>query len=1335
MLLNSWSLRRGTALRSRISAYEPCKRKRHGRAKPSLEALEDRVVPTAYVFVDFGDNFPGANHVLTTTVGAVRDVATAQLDSSGNPIPFTVVHGPQLTKASNVKYTDNTTVSFTNFNFTADQRAKIMQMASRAFASLNVRLVELTATAQALPDGRSVVGASNLGNVAATLRGNNTGSSDAYIIAATPAIGASNDNPNAFATNGYGGIAPTGIVLAEQTDLSSAFNNHDDLALAFVDPTTPINFVANTIVHETGHTFGLQHAVTNAAPAGTAVNNLIHQAEVMSYLSSGAGATPKFFFTRFPMVRGDTNTPSTGSTPFNNKDLEARRGQVTPFDQLRVDLFVGENPAFHFISGTAAHDIITITDDGNGLTASVTVQAFSDNAHTQAITVPGRTPGNPGSTTHFYTISLDKGFRIEAGPGDDIINLNTSARSLIVNAGSGDDTINIEKLPRGMSSAIFNGEGGVDQFRFSPTLGILDDIQSSATINGVFEFGTEDQLWLNDSRVTNNNRNYYVTDKEIRLPGRNASIFYHKVGQIDLLAGSGANTTADVAATPAGSTMSIFGAAVVNVGKPPADPFLIGKTTRDVRGKLNLFNLRPMVLNIDDTADSLPRTVTIGKSQVAGLTDQPIDFTLARLSKLTVSGGTGGNTFIVQDTATSDMTAGVTLNTGNGADTVYVQQVKTSLLVDGVRGRDTVNVGLSGKLDGIAAQVQIMNSGNWSLINVDDSADSLRRTLTFGISGKYGTISGFEPPPGQIIYRKQDLAALDFRGGSGNNTYNVQNTPQSTIAGGSPTTLHAGSGQNAVNVYATTGRLLIDSQSADNRITIGGAQGQAGSLNGLLGDVSVSGVVNFLSIIDGANTVPYTYTMDAQRFYRTDSLNVSTASIYYNQALLNRLDATMGNGGNYFLVNGSPNLSGAPNSGTSFYTGLGDDSVRIRGSNSPLDVNLGFGANQTIFLGDGATPLDGIKGVVNVFGANMNVFVSNEASTHGQVARIDVAPGGSGQTFIRQQLNGDHYDTLNTFNFGFLGQESFSYHAGQGGDVTFLIGTPANTTTSLIGGTGFDGFWVETDQPACLGPVSVYADPTVGEYSYYYDYLNPAAQSYTVTSVANPGGPDIEVVQRGGAAPVTFVGLQQIVFYTPHVGGNSVDVLALPQRMFLNMVNGPEDVVTLGREEVPGQGRTMQAIEGAVAVQGAGHITVTLDDSGDPVGRNVALHPNVYPDRYPYIDSITGLNSQFLIQLDDSAFVSILGGQGDDTFKIKGTTFLPSIRIDGGGGTNTLDYSAVSDPVYVDLQAGTATGLKGGIANIQNVIGAIINYATNKAALDVIMAEWAQGFGQENWRN
>lgn len=408
-------------LRRSFGLEHRCGQQARRRPRLFLEALEERALLTAYVFVDFGDNFPlsGSNRVLTTTSGAVRDV---------NDVAFTpnlVIQGPQLTDINNNAYADNTAVSFTQFNFTAEQRAQMMGIARRAFAGLNVTVVELTATAQTLADGRTVAGTTNMRGISDTLRSGQA-SHDVYIIAATPGIGAANANPRFFAKNGYGGIAPTGTVLGDVTDLQGATNDHDDLVLAFVDAGTGVNFVGNTLAHEAGHALGLQHAVTTAAPApppgstATPINNAIHTSEVMSYLSDG-----DIFFSRFPMVRGDDNTnptpppappaPPPPPPPLNNNDLEALRGQSTPFDQLRVDPSVGENPNLHYISGTGAHDIITITR-GSGDTANVTVQAFTDNTYTTAIIVPGTS-----GTIYSYTVDLDRRLLVQDGLGDDRI--------------------------------------------------------------------------------------------------------------------------------------------------------------------------------------------------------------------------------------------------------------------------------------------------------------------------------------------------------------------------------------------------------------------------------------------------------------------------------------------------------------------------------------------------------------------------------------------------------------------------------------------------------------------------------------------------------------------------------------------------------------------------------------------------------------------------------------------------------------------------------------------------------------------------------------------------
>jgi hypothetical protein len=57
------------------------------------------------------------------------------------------------------------------------------------------------------------------------------------------------------------------------------------------------------------------------------------------------------------------------------------------------------------------------------------------------------------------------------------------------------------------------------------------------------------------------------------------------------------------------------------------------------------------------------------------------------------------------------------------------------------------------------------------------------------------------------------------------------------------------------------------------------------------------------------------------------------------------------------------------------------------------------------------------------------------------------------------------------------------------------------------------------------------------------------------------------------------------------------------------------------------------------------------------------------------------------------------GGTGNDVFNV---TTIGAWRADGGGGTNSLDYSAFNGNVVVDLPRGIATGFGGGVRNIQS---------------------------------
>ncbi len=69
-----------------------------------------------------------------------------------------------------------------------------------------------------------------------------------------------------------------------------------------------------------------------------------------------------------------------------------------------------------------------------------------------------------------------------------------------------------------------------------------------------------------------------------------------------------------------------------------------------------------------------------------------------------------------------------------------------------------------------------------------------------------------------------------------------------------------------------------------------------------------------------------------------------------------------------------------------------------------------------------------------------------------------------------------------------------------------------------------------------------------------------------------------------------------------------------------------------------------------------------------------------------------------------SGIFSLKGGAGDNTFVLDNGQGVDG-QVIGGGGSNTLDYSAYSSTVLVNLQTGLATGIGGGVSGIQNVLG------------------------------
>jgi len=120
----------------------------------------------------------------------------------------------------------------------------------------------------------------------------------------------------------------------------------------------------------------------------------------------------------------------------------------------------------------------------------------------------------------------------------------------------------------------------------------------------------------------------------------------------------------------------------------------------------------------------------------------------------------------------------------------------------------------------------------------------------------------------------------------------------------------------------------------------------------------------------------------------------------------------------------------------------------------------------------------------------------------------------------------------------------------------------------------------------------------------------------------------------------------------------------------------------------------------ATATSGISHIqTVTGGDGSDTLDCSrvgAALSFTLHADKRI---SVSGNG----LTLQTTAIESLVGGTGDSTFVFEPGAEL-SGTIDGGGGENTLDYSAFSENIRVDLETGSADKTAG-ISHVRNVVG------------------------------
>jgi Ca2+-binding RTX toxin-like protein len=882
--------------------------------------------------------------------------------------------------------------------------------------------------------------------------------------------------------------------------------------------------------------------------------------------------------------------------------------------------------------------------------------------------------------------------------------------SIRIHGLGGDDFLRVEGNG-GVPTYIY-GDGGNDFIDFSLNARNLGNITGRCYAYG--GAGTDSIFVYDDNNSAATT--YSINSVSVDRPGFGGFTYGVDIEGLTVRTGSGADTV-NIPSTYPGQPVflnSSGGRDTVNLGGP-------GAGLSNIRADVQVQNdPNYTLLNINDTGNTAFRNARIDRNGSFGY----------------VTGLAPANIF--WDIADIDS---INITTGSADDVVNVVRNTETLTLNSAAGRDTVNLGNSGNMQEITGNVTIRNSPSFSRINLDDTYDPAAHSITMGsfsaADGLYGSITGIAPgaiyyrvndtseltvrtgsgsdsvyvasvrvptsligrnadwvyvglpgsnmadiisplsisnplnrtnlvlndsndaspatiaitdtyvaglSPGVVSFVANDLLSLYIYAGSGGNTVNVLNTPAN--AAGLTTFVSSGAGSDVVNVRRTTGPLQVRGGGGSDIVHVG----DAGSVANIQGSVDVQNYQGgtVLGIHDDADATARTATLELGRLSWTAyaapvtwvPTSTATGGVTY-------LGIDLGTAADTLLVEQTDAL----NSYTYVQTGAGNDQVTVRGTSGGLYVYNAAGNDSTTIGGPGRS-LQSIQGIVYPF----------SASTARMALSIDASgdTGGRAVTLSDAALTGLSPATI---YFNVATSPNLSIKTGSGNDTLTLSGVRSGPTYNFDGGGGSDILQAEnatnTWSLTAANAGSLFSNFTAASTPYNYTFGFSGVESL----VGNDSNDNFSF--KTAAAALSG-------FLDGGAGTNKLDYSA----------GGSAAVIV------------NLAASTASRVGGFSNITTFLLGPGidTVIGANL---PNIW--------TINKVNGVTVAGLSFTNVEHLVGGTASDTFKFSAGKSISGL-VEGGGGVDTLDYSAYTTGVNVNLGTGAATAT-GGVANIANVTG------------------------------
>jgi Concanavalin A-like lectin/glucanases superfamily len=918
-----------------------------------------------------------------------------------------------------------------------------------------------------------------------------------------------------------------------------------------------------------------------------------------------------------------------------------------------------------------------------------------------------------GSGGNSYTINNQLSnaiIRLFSGLGNDTVNVLATKGPVFVEGVAGWDRVTI---------------GRPDGFHLGLILGSVF-VSNAATFTDLIVDGTAGHLF--------SPREIFVRNTSLQGLA-SASIFYEPAGIKSLTIKAPDNSS------PTGNTFQVLGtpenrannllvnlqtgrfADTVNVrttasvlsitGKRGADKINLGfnGSVRNIAKAVYVVNPGgASAVNVDNSADNVSRTTIVYKngphSVISGLTPGgDIVLRSADLGSLLIRTGAGGNNFRIHDTPAVVTTS---IFTGSGNDRVEVDGTRGPLSLNVQGGGNNIFIGTPNEtFETIQGPISLRGPGGGNTVRIDNQRSSASQVLTHTV-----TATSYKRT-GVALVTLNDIAQFALWCGAAADTIDVQGrmTPNTGLVSG-------------FSIFAGAGHDVMSLGSVANQLSGFGTMSLTGE-----------GGVDTLNIHDHGSAAAKSYAIDnvlgIQPYFVSDD-----ATFLYSGLENTRLRG--GSGGNMVRVKGT-----AAGSSHLVESGSGSDSV-IVGTDAGSLANL-----------HGQLSLDGQDGLDQAtFNDQARAAAENYSFYPGAISTTFAAPDFLYSAIEALSVNG----SAGVNNFG------FSYDPGPSDPAISLNGGGSN---NLLAGPHVPNLWRITGQNAgSLNSGISFASMqslSGGQADDTFVVIGEAGVDGSINGLGGVNTLDYSeyAVGSGSGIPGLVSWYQAEGDFNDAVGGNhgtqtggvafdpgqigqafSFDDNYIGVPNAANLEPAKVSVEAWVNSWIDDQHNRYILAKGADGITGASYALYTGPSGGLSFyvydgELNYAVSPvadaGIWDDTWHhvvgtydgasvrlYVDGVevgegTPTDMAIGYGLSDSNDLWLGAYPGPELLSFVGRVDEPSIFSRALSPVEVEDLFVngkslpADDGVDVNLQLGTSSGLAGGIANIQNVIGSVGN--------------------------